>query len=439
MRVLFFFINTAVITAGPLLYLFLDPPAGILAAAAVLITLFPVINIFPGVYRNVRVRLAVLAGGSDLLTAFIPSVTVESVILLMRIFEGLFTPAKDIPFIVLAVIADAVVFWNGMIRVYATSVQLGITWRVLAAVFSWVPVVNFVFLVIIIIITDKEYRFEKEYDRQEKQRAEARVCATKYPILLVHGVFFRDSKKFNYWGRVPEALERCGATIYYGNQQSALSVRDSAAELARRIEQIVNETGCGKVNIIAHSKGGLDSRYAISVLGCDKYVASLTTVCTPNRGCVFVEKLYDSMPEGGRQALAATYNAAARTVGDTAPDFLSAVADMRYSACEQLNSQMPDSPSVFYQSIGSVERRMRSGKFPLNVSYPLVKKTDGANDGLVAVESMKWGRSFRLVEPAGTRGISHADMIDLNRENIDGFDIREFYVNVVKGLKDRGL
>ena len=30
-------------------------------------------------------------------------------------------------------------------------------------------------------------------------------------------------------------------------------------------------------------------------------------------------------------------------------------------------------------------------------------------------------------------------MIDLNRENIDGFDIREFYVNVVKGLKDRGL
>jgi triacylglycerol lipase len=30
-------------------------------------------------------------------------------------------------------------------------------------------------------------------------------------------------------------------------------------------------------------------------------------------------------------------------------------------------------------------------------------------------------------------------MIDLNRENIDGFDIREFYISVVQGLKERGL
>ena len=439
MRVLFFFINIAVITAGPLLYLFLDPPAGVLAAAAVLITLFPVINIFPGVYRNVRVRLAVLAGGSDLLTAFIPSVTVEAAILIMRIAEGLFTPERDIPFIVLAVIADGIIFWNGIIRVYATSVQLGIVWRVLAAVFSLVPVVNFVFLVILIVITDREYRFEKDYDKREKQLAEARVCDTKYPILLVHGVFFRDSKKFNYWGRVPDALERCGAKIYYGNQQSALSVHDSAVELARRIGQIVNETGCGKLNIIAHSKGGLDSRYAISRLGCDRYIASLTTVCTPNRGCVFVEQLYNSIPESGRQKLAAAYNAAARTVGDTAPDFLSAVADMRGSACERFNAETPDSPAVFYQSIGSVERKMRSGRFPLNVSYPLVKKTDGANDGLVAVESMKWGRSFRLVEPTGNRGISHADMIDLNRENIKGFDIRTYYINLVSELRGWGF
>jgi triacylglycerol lipase len=33
-------------------------------------------------------------------------------------------------------------------------------------------------------------------------------------------------------------------------------VKDSAQELAGRIEEIVTETGCGKVNIIAHSKGG---------------------------------------------------------------------------------------------------------------------------------------------------------------------------------------
>ena len=37
------------------------------------------------------------------------------------------------------------------------------------------------------------------------------------------------------------------------------------------------------------------------------------------------------------------------------------------------------------------------------------------------------------------RGISHGDMIDLNRENIEGFDVREFYVGLVSELKAKGL
>ncbi len=37
------------------------------------------------------------------------------------------------------------------------------------------------------------------------------------------------------------------------------------------------------------------------------------------------------------------------------------------------------------------------------------------------------------------RGISHGDMIDLNKENIPGFDVRKFYVTLVAELKERGL
>ena len=59
----------------------------------------------------------------------------------------------------------------------------------------------------------------------------------------------------------------------------------------------MQKTGCGKVNIIAHSKGGLDSRYAISKLGSDKYVASLTTINTPHHGCLFAEYLLNTAPE----------------------------------------------------------------------------------------------------------------------------------------------
>ena len=43
-----------------------------------------------------------------------------------------------------------------------------------------------------------------------------------------------------------------------------------------------------KVNIIAHSKGGLDARYMISKLNMGEYVASLTMISSPHRRCKFV-------------------------------------------------------------------------------------------------------------------------------------------------------
>lgn len=39
----------------------------------------------------------------------------------------------------------------------------------------------------------------------------------------------------------------------------------------------------------------------------------------------------------------------------------------------------------------------------------------------------------------GQRGISHGDMIDLNRENIEEFDVREYYVNHVSDLRNKGF
>lgn len=255
----------------------------------------------------------------------------------------------------------------------------------------------------------------------------------------MHGVFFRDSNFFNYWGRIPETLISNGAKIYYGGQQSAASVEESARELTEKIRTIVNDTGCGKVNIIAHSKGGLDSRYAISCLGADKYTASLTTVNTPHKGCQFAEYLLNKVPDSFRQGVADKYNKALKKLGDTDPDFLAAVNDLTASSCRDLNEKCPDSPEVFYQSIGSKMKKAYNGQFPLNLSSMFVKMFDGANDGLVSEASMKWGEKFTFLEPSGNRGISHGDVIDLNRENIEGFDVREFYVGVVHDLKERGF
>ena len=442
-RALFLIIDTAILAAIPGVTLFSGTSGfdvfDAMVWAAVLFAPFTLMNIFPGIYRCRFLRTSVLIGGADLLTSVLIGFYAEAGIEIYRAVNGLFRPETDIPYIVLALVTCFICLWNGMIRVLMTSTMAGLIIKALAACFCMVPVVNIPFIVILIVQANREFLYEKRHELIEREYAAEKVCVTKYPILFVHGVFFRDSNILNYWGRVPEALERCGAVIRYGGQQSALSVKDSAAELAKRIEEVVTELGCEKVNVIAHSKGGLDTRYAITHLGSDKYVASLTTVNTPHRGCIFVENIYNKFSEEARQRMAKMYNAAARRVGDTEPDFLSAVADLRESVCAKFNEETPDSPDVYYQSVGSAAKYASSGRFPLNVSLPFVRKSDGENDGLVAITSMEWGSSFRALRVNGNRGVTHADMIDLNRENIPEFDVRTFYIELVSDLRKKGL
>ena len=419
-------------------------PAGIWLA--VLFAAFIWVNLWPmfGPWPTERIRQ--LSYGCELLTLFCISAAIDLVLVLTVTFFMFRNHSPDptevflcLIWILLVVAAEAIVFWNGMIRVYLTSVQLGLKHRVLAALCGWIPLLNIWYLRKIIRITADEVEFETEKWELDAARAESEVCKTKYPILLVHGVFFRDFRYVNYWGRIPRELQRNGAALYYGQQQSAAAVEDSGRELAERIRQILAETGCEKVNIIAHSKGGLDSRAAIAHAGCAPCVASLTTINTPHRGCIFAEYLLKKIPAAARQKIADTYNAALKRLGDEAPDFLAAVTDLTASACEARNAAIPDAPGVFYQSVMSYCRKAQHGKFPLNMTYPIVKHFDGLNDGLVAVDSAKWGDQFTLLEPRGHRGISHGDVVDLNRENIPGFDVREFYVSLVADLKNRGF
>ncbi|MBO4458447.1 MAG: triacylglycerol lipase [Butyrivibrio sp.] len=336
-------------------------------------------------------------------------------------------------------IIEATIFWIGIIIVYINCKQLGIKWRVLGLVFGMVPVANLIMLGKIIKTADAEVKLETQKNNLNAQRKGDRICATKYPILMVHGVFFRDFEHLNYWGRVPAELIANGATIFYGEHNSASSVEKSGEELARRIKAIKAQTGCEKVNVIAHSKGGLDMRYAISKCGAYEDVASLTTINTPHRGCEFADYLLEKIPEAQQRTVAAAYNAGAATLGDVNPDFIGAVTDLTHRACEKRNEEVLDRPEVYYQSVGSIQTRPSAGRFPLNMSYLLVKNFDGRNDGLVGENSFPWGSNFKMLIPSGKRGISHGDMIDLNRENIKDFDVREFYVNLVNDLRLRGF
>lgn len=432
---LVFGINLPIILTGA-------PLALQISLGAVLLIYFIFFNVFPTLRKYPTLRLKVLGDGAELILAFWVTCAASAPFIGLCIYELIGGSTDYLRYIIYAavlILCEAAIFWNGIIRVYVTSVQLGIRYRVLGIVFGLIPIANLVMLMIIYVRVKSETIFETEKYKLNESRKNDRICATKYPVLLVHGVFFRDSRLLNYWGRIPAELEKNGAEVYYGEQQSALSIEQSSEELAKKIEEIVMRTGCGKVNIIAHSKGGLDSRYAISKLGCDKYVATLTTINTPHRGCIFAEYLLGAAPERIKNFVEKTYNKMFYALGDNSPDFMSAVKCLTNSYCEQFNKDVLDSPDVMYQSYGSKAVKLRGTRFPLNLSYPVVKKFDGDNDGLVALTSAPWGKKFTPIYPPAKRGITHADMIDLNRENIRGFDVREFYVQMVSDLRERGF
>ena len=413
--------------------LFLIPLFVVSFLAANVVTLLPCRR-FPSS------RLRVCDHGARCLKLFLASVTVSALYHTVLIASPIPVGWTTVLWSALVcILTESVLFWNGMLCVYLASVQLGVRHRAVGFLCGCVPILHLFVLVRIIRTVSEEVAFETACAKRDDGRREDEICHTRYPILLVHGVFFRDRRFPNYWGRIPASLIKNGAALYYGNHQSASSVKDSAEELAVRIREIAEQTGCEKLNVIAHSKGGLDVRYAIARCGAAPYIASLTTINTPHRGCEFADYLLEKIPRSVQEKVSTAYNGTMKKLGDASPDFMAAVRDLTAQACAERDRELSAPEGILCQSVGSRLDHAAGGKFPLNFSYLLVRHFDGPNDGLVAEASFRWGEAYTFLTVKGKRGISHGDMIDLNRENIPDFDVREFYVQLVRDLKVRGL
>jgi triacylglycerol lipase len=267
---------------------------------------------------------------------------------------------------------------------------------------------------------------------------------TKYPILMLHGVGFRDLKWPLYWGRIPKVLTAMGVELYYGNQDSWARVEDNAKTIRARIRQILEDSGAGKVNIIAHSKGGLEARMAVSSIGMGKAVASITTVGTPHRGSKTVDRLLKA-PDSLFNIASFAVNNWIGLIGDTKPNFYAVCRDFSTDYAEQFNRNNPDVPGVYYQSFAGMMKTPLSD-INLSTAYSVVKMIEGENDGLVSVESAEWGESFTVLKGQRSRGVSHLDEIDFRRtpfrpgEELNGIsDICDVYRDIVQGLRERGF
>ena len=265
----------------------------------------------------------------------------------------------------------------------------------------------------------------------------------KYPLLLVHGMGFRDFRRIRYWGRIPEVLKKAGCDIHLGYQDGNASIETNAKHLAQRIEQILIQTGADKVNIIAHSKGGLDCRYAISHLGVGDRVASLTTVSTPHHGSKTMD-LVMKIPRPLIRFGCACTDCWFRILGDKKPETYKTILSFTTYSAEKFNADTPDHTGVMYQSYACVMKSPFSDIF-MWLPNLVVGIIEGENDGLLAPKSVQWGNFRGVCRGVGRRGISHVDEIDLRRKPLskkqgEGVsDIVDLYRNIVDALIEQGF
>jgi len=115
-------------------------------------------------------------------------------------------------------------------------------------------------------------------------RVTATYAQTRYPIVLAHGLAgFTKVGPLDYFYGVPQDLTAQGSQVYATLASSVNSSGEVRGEqLLAQVRNIVAITGKGKVNLIGHSQGGLDSRYVAGV--APTLVASITSVGTPHKG-----------------------------------------------------------------------------------------------------------------------------------------------------------
>jgi len=224
-----------------------------------------------------------------------------------------------------------------------------------------------------------------------------------YPIVLAHGVCRFDKiwsdaldidnnndpklDNLHYFKGLRTKLINHGFSVYHSNVSWAAGVETRADQLRSNILQILEKEANEKVNIIAHSMGGLDARHMLfKYRDTDRLherIASLTTVSTPHEGSPFADWGTDNLPR-------------VIPIAQKLGLCLNGFYDLRKDRCLKFNND----PEVIgfeksCEKIIKLQTYAGTQKFwgvfdALKLSYYIIEKKEGDNDGLVSVKSAKW-------------------------------------------------
>lgn len=286
-----------------------------------------------------------------------------------------------------------------------------------------------------------------------------------YPILLAHGMAGWDKIGgfWNYYFQVADDLRARGERIYTSQVAPFESSSVRGAQLAQAIDAALRDSGACKINIIAHSQGGIDARHAISTLRRGGGVASLVTVSTPHRGTVVADVALGLIPGIAYGVINTVLQAYEALVGAPAgsPGLQAQLRQLSSGQMQgRFNPANPDDSRVAYYSVAGrsalriADPECQGGVWgnpqrsdildpilgPVQVVFSLTSRTPlspAVNDGLVTVESARWGRFLGCV-PA-----DHLDEIgQILRpfpDPFSGFDHKQLYRRIAAQLHRDGF
>ena len=260
----------------------------------------------------------------------------------------------------------------------------------------------------------------------------------RHPLVFMHG-FGMYAALWRKGMLHDEAmhLRQRGVWAFAPNVSPYHTVSGRAEQWEERIEHVLRETGAQKLNLIAHSMGGLDARFLISRRGWHRRVATLTTISTPHHGASAADYLMEQPQQVRRLVSGAADWLGAQALDDATADFLRAVRELRPEHLQNtFNPNTPDHPSVRYWSYAG--HAGEGTDVPLNPFFrPLnhiIYEREGVNDGYVAARSARWGE-FR-----GTVDADHARQVGLAAAGLRRApSIHAFYRSLVKDLAAEGF
>lgn len=258
---------------------------------------------------------------------------------------------------------------------------------------------------------------------------------TKYPIILVHGIVIKDMLFIKSFGKIDKKLKDEGFCVYKSKVDGFGTIENNARVLKEEILKILEDEKCEKVNIIAHSKGGLDAKYMICELGMEDKVASLTTLCTPHKGSPIATHILH-LPKWILKMIAFFLDFWYRVFGDKHPDSL--------AVCKQLAEKKDIEEETFFISdkiyCQSYSTKMDKARDNFLLGIPLLFfhyfEKDKECDGLVSTESAIFGE---YKGNAFHESIAHSEVTDVFTTKKKKEKIYAFYNELCFDLAKRGF